>query len=97
MQEITADSTIEIPNVYVAKQLMRSHVHSLLNTLSPRERKVIRLRFGIEDGYEKSLSEIGKVLGVCKESVRKIESKGLNKLKQCLVDQQPDAYVDLIV
>ncbi|KAI5425854.1 hypothetical protein KIW84_031616 [Lathyrus oleraceus] len=96
-QEITADSTIEIPNVYVAKQLMRSHVHSLLNTLSPRERKVIRLRFGIEDGYEKSLSEIGKVLGVCKESVRKIESKGLNKLKQCLVDQQPDAYADLIV
>lgn len=97
MQEITADSAIEIPNVCVAKQLMRSHVCNLLGILNPKERKVIRLRFGIEDGYEKSLSEIGKVLGVCKERVRQLESQGLNKLKQCLVSQQLDAYVDLIV
>ncbi|CAI8614627.1 unnamed protein product [Vicia faba] len=89
-QEITADSSIEIPSVSVAKQLMRSHVRSILNTLSPKERMVIRLRFGIEDGYEKSLSEIGKVLGVSKETVRQIESKGLDKFKHCLVDQQLD-------
>ncbi|WJX84639.1 hypothetical protein P8452_67190 [Trifolium repens] len=96
-QEITADSAIEITNVCVAKQLMRSHVRNLLNILTPKERRVIRLRFGIEDGYEKSLSEIGKVVGVCKERVRQLESKGLNKLKQSLVSQQLDAYVDLIV
>ncbi|XP_027188744.1 RNA polymerase sigma factor sigF, chloroplastic-like isoform X2 [Cicer arietinum] len=96
-QEITADSAIEIPNVSVAKQLMRSHVRNLLNVLNPKERRVIRLRFGIEDGYEKSLSDIGKVLGVCKERVRQLESQGLNKLKQNLVSQQLDAYVDLIV
>ncbi|GAU20311.1 hypothetical protein TSUD_337920 [Trifolium subterraneum] len=76
---------------------MRSHVCNLLNTLSPKERRVIRLRFGIEDGYEKSLSEIGKVLGVCKERVRQLESRGLKKLKQSLVSQQLDAYVDLVV
>jgi RNA polymerase sigma factor (sigma-70 family) len=76
---------------------MRSHVRNLLNILTPKERRVIRLRFGIEDGYEKSLSEIGKVVGVCKERVRQLESKGLNKLKQSLVSQQLDAYVDLIV
>lgn len=96
-QEITADSAIEIPTVCVAKQLMRSHVRNLLGILPPKERKVLRLRFGIEDGYEKSLSEIGKVLGVCKERVRQLESQALNKLKQCLVSQQLDAYVDLIV
>lgn len=96
-QEITADSSIEIPNVCVAKQLMRSHVRNLLGILPPKERKVLRLRFGIEDGYEKSLTEIGKVLGVCKERVRQLESQALNKLKQCLVSQQLDAYVDLIV
>jgi DNA-directed RNA polymerase sigma subunit (sigma70/sigma32) len=55
LQEITADSAIENTNVCVAKQLMRSHVRNLLNILSPKERRVIRLRFGIEDGYEKSL------------------------------------------
>ncbi|XP_058749270.1 RNA polymerase sigma factor sigF, chloroplastic [Vicia villosa] len=96
-QEITADSSIELPDVCVAKQLMRSHVRNLVDTLNPKERKVIRLRFGIEDGYEKSLSDIGKVLGVCKQRVRQIEGTGLNKLKQCLVDQQLDAYVELIV
>ncbi|XP_045798734.1 RNA polymerase sigma factor sigF, chloroplastic-like isoform X2 [Trifolium pratense] len=96
-QEITADSAIEIPNVCVSKQLMRSHVHNLLNILSPKERRVIRLRFGIEDGYEKSLLEVGKVVGVCKERVRQLESNGLNKLKQSIVSQQLDAYVDMIV
>ncbi|CAK8543875.1 unnamed protein product [Lathyrus sativus] len=97
VQETTADSAIEIPNECVAKQLMRSHVRNLLSTLSPRERKVIRLRFGIEDGYPKSLSETGHLLGVCRDNVRHIERKGLNKLKECLVDQQFDAYADLIV
>lgn len=88
---------MELPDECVAKQLMRSHVRNLVDTLSPKERKVIRLRFGIEDGYEKSLSQIGKVLGVCMERVRQIESKGLDKLKERLVDQQLDAYVELIV
>lgn len=97
MQEITADSAIEIPDVCVAKQLMRNHVRHILNILTPKERKVLRLRFGIEDGYEKSLSEIGKVLGVCKERVRQLESQGLNKLKHSLVTQELDAYADLIV
>ncbi|KAJ1418967.1 Winged helix-like DNA-binding domain superfamily [Sesbania bispinosa] len=96
-QEITADSAVEIPDVYVAKQLMRSHVRNLLNILSPRERRIIRLRFGIEDGYEKSLSEIGNIYGLTKERVRQLESRGMNKLKQCLDAQGLDAYSDLII
>lgn len=97
MQEITADSAIEIPDVSVAKQLMRRHVRNLLSILTPKERKIIRLRFGIEDGHEKTLSEIGNVFGLTKERVRQLESRALIKLKQCLVSQGLDAYVDLIV
>ncbi|RDX64170.1 RNA polymerase sigma factor sigF, chloroplastic, partial [Mucuna pruriens] len=96
-QEITADSANEIPDVVVAKQLMRAHVHNLLNILTPKEKSIIRLRFGIEDGKEKTLSDIGKVFGLTKERVRQLESRALSKLKQCLVSQGLNAYVDLLV
>ncbi|TKY62134.1 RNA polymerase sigma factor sigF [Spatholobus suberectus] len=96
-QEITADSAIEIPDVCVAKQQMRRHVHNLLNVLSPKEKRIIRLRFGIEDGKEKTLLDIGKVFGLTKERVRQLESRALSKLKQCLVSEGLDAYVDLLV
>ena len=97
MQEITADTAIEIPGLSVEKQLMRRHVRNLLSVLSPKERRIIRLRFGIEDGHEKSLQEIGNVFGLTKERVRQLESRALKKLKQCLVSQGLHAYVDLIV
>ncbi|KAJ8754178.1 hypothetical protein K2173_002077 [Erythroxylum novogranatense] len=96
-QEITADSEIEIPELSVAKRLMRKHVRGLLNILNPRERHIIRLRFGIEDGKQRSLSEIGGLFGLTKERVRQLESRALNKLKQCLGKHGLDAYTDLLV
>ncbi|KAJ7972370.1 RNA polymerase sigma factor [Quillaja saponaria] len=96
-QEVTADSAIEIPDVSVAKQLMRQHTRNLLSILSPKERRIIRLRFGIEDGEQKSLSEIGSVFGLSKERVRQLEYRALYKLKQCLGSQGLDAYTDLLV
>ncbi|KAI3474630.1 hypothetical protein Pfo_029812 [Paulownia fortunei] len=96
-QEITADTTIEVPDVGVAKQLMRQHVRNLLSVLNPRERKIIRLRFGIEDGKQKSLSEIGAGFGLSKERVRQLESRALYKLKQCLSSQGLAAYADMLI
>ncbi|KAK7378654.1 hypothetical protein VNO80_04100 [Phaseolus coccineus] len=96
-QEITADSAIEIPDVCVSKQLMRRDVHNLLNMLSPKEKSILRLRFGIEDGKEKTLSDIGKVFGLTKERVRQLESRALSKLKDCLESQGLDAYIDLLI
>lgn len=97
LQEITADSAIEIPDVSVAKQLMRRHVRNLLSILSPKERRIIRLRFGLEDGEQKSLSEIGNVFGLSKERVRQLESRAFYKLKQSLSSQGLHAYADLLV
>ncbi|XP_016467962.2 RNA polymerase sigma factor sigF, chloroplastic isoform X1 [Nicotiana tabacum] len=95
-QEITADNAIEAPELSVSKQLMRRHVRNLLNVLSPKERKIIRLRFGIGDGKRKSLSEIGAVFGLSKERVRQLESRALYRLKQNLSSHGLDAYNDLL-
>lgn len=97
MQEITADTAIEMPETDVAKQLMRRHVLHLLTILSPKERRIIRLRYGIEDGKAKSLSEIGKMFGLSKERVRQLENRALYRLKQSLGNQGLDGYADLLV
>jgi RNA polymerase sigma factor (sigma-70 family) len=97
LQEITADTGTETPDVSVAKQLMRQHVHHLLSILSPRERRIIRLRFGIEDGSQKSLLEIGNMFGLSKERVRQLENRALYRLKQQLGREGLGAYADLLV
>ncbi|KAK6147011.1 hypothetical protein DH2020_017943 [Rehmannia glutinosa] len=96
-QEITADTTIEVPEVGASKQIMRQHTRNLLSVLNPRERKIIRLRFGIEGGEQKSLSEIGAGFGLSKERVRQLESRALYKLKQCLSSQGLEAYADMLI
>ncbi|PHU06502.1 RNA polymerase sigma factor sigF, chloroplastic [Capsicum chinense] len=95
-QEITADNAIEAPELSVSKQLMRRHIRGLLNVLSPKERKIIRLRFGIGDGKRNSLSEIGAVFGLSKERVRQLETRALYKLKQNLSKHGLDAYSDML-
>ncbi|KZV34129.1 RNA polymerase sigma factor sigF, chloroplastic [Dorcoceras hygrometricum] len=96
-QEITADPSIETPELSAEKQLMRQHIRNLLGILNTRERKIIRLRFGIEDGKQRSLSEIGAVFGLTKERVRQLESRALYKLRQCLGSQGLAAYTDILV
>lgn len=97
MQEITADTTIEVPDVGLTKQLMRRHVRNLLTVLNPRERKIIQLRFGIDGGKPKSLTEIGAGFGLSKERVRQLESRALQNLKQCLGSEGLQAYVDMLI
>ncbi|XP_022767317.1 RNA polymerase sigma factor sigF, chloroplastic isoform X2 [Durio zibethinus] len=96
-QEVTPDTSIEIPDVSVAKQLMRQHVHNVLGVLNPKERRIIRLRFGFEESKQNSLSEIGNMFGLSQERVRQIESQALYKLKRCLIKQGLSEYVDLLV
>ena len=53
----------------------------VLNTLNDRERKVIQLRFGLNDGHPRTLEEVGREFGVTRERIRQIESKTLSKLR----------------
>jgi RNA polymerase sigma factor (sigma-70 family) len=97
LQEITADTAIESPNMSVSKQLMRRHVLNVLNILRPKERRIIQLRFGFEDGEQRSLSEIAELFGLSRERVRQLETRALYKLKKCLVSQGLDAYADILI
>ena len=54
---------------------------SMLKTLSPREERIIRMRFGFEDGNQRTLEEVGQVFAVTRERVRQIEAKALRKLR----------------
>jgi RNA polymerase primary sigma factor len=64
-----------------SKQLLKDHLDEVLSTLSDREAKVLKLRFGLEGNKQMTLEEVGKVFGVTRERIRQIEAKALRKLK----------------
>ena len=71
----------ETPDDQVSKSLLREDLENVLDTLSPRERDVLRLRYGLDDGRMKTLEEIGQIFNVTRERIRQIEAKALRKLR----------------
>jgi RNA polymerase primary sigma factor len=71
----------ETPEDEVSKSLLREDLENVLDTLSPRERDVLRLRYGLDDGRMKTLEEIGQIFNVTRERIRQIEAKALRKLR----------------
>lgn len=71
------------PTLYdkVSRELLKDALQKVLETLSPRERKVLIMRFGLEDGKPKTLEEVGKEFKVTRERIRQIEAKAIRKLK----------------
>ena len=62
--------------------MLREDLESVLDDLSPRERDVLRLRYGWDDGREKTLKEIGNIFKITRERIRQIEHKALQKLRK---------------
>ena len=75
------ESDGETPEDEVSKSLLREDLEGVLGTLSPRERDVLRLRYGLDDGRMKTLEEIGQIFNVTRERIRQIEAKALRKLR----------------
>src|SRR3989344_2205686 len=75
------DETQLSPVDAASKQLLKDHLDEVLATLSDREAKVLKLRFGLEGNKQMTLEEVGKVFGVTRERIRQIEAKALRKLK----------------
>ncbi|XP_042415737.1 RNA polymerase sigma factor sigB-like isoform X1 [Zingiber officinale] len=79
--DVIAHPDAETSEDMLIKQFMRQDLNKVLDTLNPKEKQVVRWRFGLEDGRMKTLQEIGELMGVSRERVRQIESSALRKLK----------------
>ena len=75
------DSNVPVPADAAAQTLLKEQLEEVLDTLNERERKVLILRFGLEDGRNRTLEEVGKEFNVTRERIRQIESKALRKLR----------------
>ncbi len=74
--------------------LMKEQLLEVLDTLTPREEKVLRLRFGLDDGHQRTLEEVGRVFNVTRERIRQIEAKALRKLRHPSRSKKLKDYID---
>ncbi len=79
--DFVADNNAVTPDGYVESVMLREHIDILLEDLKERERQVIVLRFGLEDGHPRTLEEVGREFNVTRERIRQIEAKALRKLR----------------
>jgi RNA polymerase primary sigma factor len=76
------DTETVMPHQAAARKLLKEHIASVLNELTPREQKILKIRFGLEDGVTHTLEEVGQEFGVTRERIRQIESKALDKIRE---------------
>jgi len=75
------DKEVENPASQTAETLLKEQIRSVLDTLPPREQEVLKMRFGLEDGYSLTLEEVGLYFNVTRERIRQIEAKALRRLR----------------
>ncbi|HOP52702.1 MAG TPA: sigma-70 family RNA polymerase sigma factor, partial [Synergistales bacterium] len=81
LSDFLEDKNLPSPEDAAAVQLLREQLEGMLEELTEREKEVLRLRFGLEDGHPYTLEEVGKRFGVTRERIRQIEAKALRKLR----------------
>ncbi len=87
------DQRTPTPSEEVTDRLLKEQVRDVLGTLTPRERRVIELRYGLTDGQGRTLDEVGAEIGVTRERVRQIQVKALQKLRQSGYRRQLEDYL----
>jgi len=80
--DLLPDGGAENPAVGAAQEMLRTRISKVLKTLSYREREIIKLRYGLGDGYSYTLEEVGHIFKVTRERIRQIEAKAVRKLQQ---------------
>ena len=81
MGDFLVDSRMVSPSEAVINLNLREQTAEVLKTLSPREEKIVKMRFGLQDGSEHTLEEVGQSFAVTRERIRQIEAKALRKLR----------------
>ena len=88
------DDNVPVPAEAAAATLLKEQLGEVLNTLTDREQKVLRLRFGMNDGRARTLEEVGKEFDVTRERIRQIEAKALRKLRHPSRSRKLRDYLD---
>jgi len=76
------DEKLPSPSVIAARSLLRDRLKEILESLTPREQEILKMRFGLEDGVSHTLEEVGRRFGVTRERIRQVEAKALEKIRE---------------
>ncbi|QNN25337.1 RNA polymerase sigma factor RpoD [Planctomycetales bacterium ZRK34] len=88
------DESAEAPTDTASHQMLRERIEAVLKTLTYREREIIKLRYGIGDGYTYTLEEVGRIFKVTRERVRQVEAKALRKLQHPVRSRKLVGFLD---
>jgi RNA polymerase sigma factor, sigma-70 family len=94
LQDFIEDKEVENPAVRTDYNLLQEQLRMVLATLPKREQEVLRMRFGLDEGYSLTLEEVGLYFNVTRERIRQIEAKALKKLRQFKRSQKLRDYID---
>ena len=92
--DLLPDQGAESPANGAAQEMLRGRINKVLKTLSYREREIIKLRYGLGDGYSYTLEEVGHIFKVTRERIRQIEAKAVRKLQQPSRSQELSGFLD---
>jgi RNA polymerase primary sigma factor len=92
--EFVEDESTQSPTQSTTNELLKDKIESLLKTLTYREREIIRLRYGLTDGYTYTLEEVGRIFRVTRERVRQIEAKAVKKLQHPVRSKQLENFLE---
>ena len=92
--EFIEDETAESPVNVATKEMLKDKIENVLETLTYREREIIKLRYGLGDGYTYTLEEVGKIFNVTRERVRQIEAKAIRKLQHPVRSRKLEGFVE---
>jgi RNA polymerase primary sigma factor len=94
LAELVEDENSTPPEVRTETNLMSADIRGVLSTLTPREREVLILRYGLNDGQQRTLEQVGKLVGITRERTRQIELKALRALRQSNVTTKLKDYLE---
>ena len=88
------DETVESPVQSATQEMLKDRIDHVLKTLTYREREIIKLRYGIGDGYTYTLEEVGRIFKVTRERVRQVEAKAIRKLQHPVRSRKLEGFLD---
>ena len=88
------DDSVESPVTAATQEMLRDRIESVLKTLTYREREIIKLRYGIGDGYTYTLEEVGRIFKVTRERVRQVEAKAIRKLQHPVRARKLEGFLE---